>query len=121
MERYFDFNPVGKTKVKGKEKPQDIFELVKASEVVTRLDESVAKGLTRFVGRRNSMAALMEPYDWQNQDLGRLSVLWVKQELENPGLYLNLETGCQKTNLNTLKVNACNTVVQYYINRYWIF
>ena len=72
VERYFDFNPIGKTEVKGKEEPQDIFELVKAGEVVTRIDESIAKGLTRFVGRRNSMTSLMNAYDLVTSGSGQV-------------------------------------------------
>jgi class 3 adenylate cyclase/tetratricopeptide (TPR) repeat protein len=60
---YFEFRPLGKVEVKGKEKPQEAFELLKAGEVETRIGASVAKGLTRFVGRKNSMAALMETYE----------------------------------------------------------
>jgi len=63
VQHYFQFNALEKLEVKGKEKPQDVFELLTSSEVETRFDASVAKGLTRFVGRRNSMAALMEPYE----------------------------------------------------------
>jgi class 3 adenylate cyclase len=44
VERYFEFNPIGKTEVKGKEELQDIYELIKAGDVVTRFDESIAKG-----------------------------------------------------------------------------
>ena len=50
--------------MKGKEEPQEAFELLKASGVETRIGAAVAKGLTRFVGRKNSMAALKEAYDW---------------------------------------------------------
>jgi len=71
-ERYFDFNHMGKTEVKGKEEPQDIYELLKTSDVVTRIGESVAKGLTRFVGRKNSMAALMEAYDLAKSGSGQV-------------------------------------------------
>jgi class 3 adenylate cyclase/tetratricopeptide (TPR) repeat protein len=60
---FFDFEPIGKIAVKGKAEPQEIFELIKAGEVETRIEASVARGLTRFVGRNNSMAALKEPYD----------------------------------------------------------
>ncbi len=34
-----------------------------AGEVETRIEAAAAKGLTRFVGRKNSMAALMEAYE----------------------------------------------------------
>jgi len=51
-----------KVEVKGKDEPQEAFELIKAGEVETRIEAAVTKGLTRFVGRKNSMAALMEAY-----------------------------------------------------------
>jgi class 3 adenylate cyclase/tetratricopeptide (TPR) repeat protein len=60
---FFEFESLGKIEVKGKRKPQEAFELIKAGEVETRIGASVAKGLTRFVGRKNSMAALMEPFE----------------------------------------------------------
>jgi predicted ATPase len=63
VQHYFEFNALDKIEVKGKKEPQEVFELLAPSEVETRFDASVAKGLTRFVGRRNSMAALMEPYE----------------------------------------------------------
>jgi predicted ATPase/class 3 adenylate cyclase len=60
---FFEFNSLGKMAVKGKEVPQEIFELIKTGEVDTRIAASAAKGLTRFVGRKNSMAALMKAYE----------------------------------------------------------
>jgi len=60
---FFDFEPLGKIAVKGKEEPQETYELLKAGKVGTRIEAAVAKGLTRFVGRQNSMAALMEAYE----------------------------------------------------------
>ncbi|MFC1856911.1 adenylate/guanylate cyclase domain-containing protein [Thermodesulfobacteriota bacterium] len=60
---FFEFESLGKFKVKGKEGPQEVFELIKTGEVETRMGASVAKGLTRFVGRKNSMAALMDAFD----------------------------------------------------------
>jgi len=60
---YFEFESLGKIEVKGKEEAQESYELIKTSEVETRIDASVAKGLTKFVGRKNSMAALMETSD----------------------------------------------------------
>jgi class 3 adenylate cyclase/tetratricopeptide (TPR) repeat protein len=59
---FFKFEYLGKEEIKGKEKPQEAYELIKASEVTTRIEASAAKGLTKFVGRKNSMAALMETY-----------------------------------------------------------
>ena len=60
---FFEFEPLGKIEVKGKKEPQEVFELIKVGKVETRIGASVAKGLTRFVGRKNSMAALKEPFE----------------------------------------------------------
>lgn len=60
---FFEFRSLGKVEIKGKEKPQEAYELIKAGEVETRIEAAAAKGLTKFVGRKNSMAALMEAYE----------------------------------------------------------
>ena len=57
---FFELKPLGKVELKGKENPIDAYKLFRAGEVDTRIEASIAKGLTRFVGRKNSMAALTE-------------------------------------------------------------
>jgi class 3 adenylate cyclase/tetratricopeptide (TPR) repeat protein len=57
---YFEFASLGKVAVKGKEKPQETYELVRRTEVETRIEAAAAKGLTRFVGRRKEMEILRE-------------------------------------------------------------
>ena len=69
---YFEFETLDKLEVKGKVEPQEVFELIAPSEVGTRFEASVAKGLTRFVGRKNSMAALMEPFERVEAGSGQL-------------------------------------------------
>ena len=60
---FFEFKCLGKIELKGKKEPQEAFELIKAGEVATRIGASVAKGLTRFVGRKISMAVLLDAFD----------------------------------------------------------
>ena len=60
---FFEFKVLGKLKIKGKGEPQQAFELLKAGEVETRIKASAKKGLTKFIGRKNSMSALKEPYE----------------------------------------------------------
>ncbi len=60
---YFEFEAPENLEVKGKVESQEVFELIAPSEVETRFEASVAKGLTRFVGRKNSIAALLEPFE----------------------------------------------------------
>ncbi len=72
VRHYFEFGALDKLKVKGKEDPQEVFELIQASDVGTRFEASVAKGLTGFVGRKTSMAALMESYEKVQSGSGRI-------------------------------------------------
>jgi class 3 adenylate cyclase/tetratricopeptide (TPR) repeat protein len=69
---FFEFSSLGKIKVKGKTEPQEAFELINVGEVDTRIGASVAKGLTQFVGRKNSMAALMDAYDKAQSGSGQV-------------------------------------------------
>jgi class 3 adenylate cyclase/predicted ATPase len=69
---FFELRSLGKVEVKGKEEPQEAFELTKVGEVETRIEAAMAKGLTRFVGRKNSMAALMETYDKAQSGSGQV-------------------------------------------------
>ena len=50
-EGYFDFEPVGEVKVKGKEQPIKAYKVLGQRHVTTRVDACVGKGLSPFVGR----------------------------------------------------------------------
>jgi class 3 adenylate cyclase len=69
---FFQFEPLGKVSVKGKEELQEAYELIRPSEVKTRIEAAAAKGLTKFVGRKNSMAALMEAYEKVQSGAGQM-------------------------------------------------
>ena len=53
-------NALGRFPVKGLTEPVEVFELVGASAVHRRLQASAARGLTRFVGRQQELAALQQ-------------------------------------------------------------
>jgi len=57
---FFEFQSRDQLKIKGKETPQQAYQLIKPSSIETRLQASSIKGLTKFVGRKKSMAALKE-------------------------------------------------------------
>ncbi len=63
VKAYFKLKPYDPVAVKGKEKLQKVFELIDSSRVQTRIDASISRGLTRFVGRKNSMAAVQSAWD----------------------------------------------------------
>jgi predicted ATPase len=52
---YFEFRALGKTQVKGVEEPLNIYEVIGAGPLRTRLQVSARRGLTRFVGRHTEM------------------------------------------------------------------
>src|SRR5262249_44318322 len=53
-------NTLGQFPVKGLAEPVEVFELVGASAIGGRLQASAARGLTRFVGRQQELAALQQ-------------------------------------------------------------
>jgi len=69
---FFEFETPTTIEVKGKEEPQEAHKLLSTSEVDTRFKASVAKGLTRFVGRKNSMPALLEVYEKARSGSGQV-------------------------------------------------
>lgn len=59
---YFEMKPIGELNIKGKAAPQKAWHLLKTSDVHTRIAASVAKGLTRFVGRKRELGTIKNAY-----------------------------------------------------------
>jgi len=72
---FFEFETIGRVEVKGKSEPQEAFELLKPSEVETRIGASVAKGLNKFVGRKDSIASLRGACNKANSGSGQVVTL----------------------------------------------
>jgi class 3 adenylate cyclase/tetratricopeptide (TPR) repeat protein/ribosomal protein L40E len=60
---FFHFKFIESVKIKGLDAPQKAYQLIRTSDVGTRIEASVVRGLTRFVGRKNSMAALLNAFE----------------------------------------------------------
>ncbi|HDZ26132.1 MAG TPA: adenylate/guanylate cyclase domain-containing protein, partial [Candidatus Aminicenantes bacterium] len=69
---FFVFESVGKVPIKGKEKPQEAYELIKASEVETRIEAAAARGLTKFVGRGQEMQVLKAAFEKAKSGSGQV-------------------------------------------------
>ena len=69
---YFEFEAMGRLAVKGKEEAQEAYDLVRASTVETRIGASVARGLTRFVGRTREQEGLKEACDRVQSGAGQV-------------------------------------------------
>ncbi|MBW1769209.1 MAG: AAA family ATPase [Deltaproteobacteria bacterium] len=63
VKEYFELNSLGKVQVKGKSEAQEIYQLVGTSKVVTRLDASATRGLTKFIGRRDEIETLSQAFE----------------------------------------------------------
>jgi class 3 adenylate cyclase/tetratricopeptide (TPR) repeat protein len=72
VKTYFEFEPLGPLAVKGKEKAHPAYTLIRPSEVATRLEASISRGLVRFVGRKNSMAAMNTAWEKVLAGLGQV-------------------------------------------------
>jgi tetratricopeptide (TPR) repeat protein len=68
-------NALGPIPVKGLAEPVEVFELVGATPVHRRLQAAVARGLTRFVGRDQELAALTQALAQAAQGQGQLVAL----------------------------------------------
>jgi class 3 adenylate cyclase/tetratricopeptide (TPR) repeat protein len=69
---YFKFESLGKVQVKGKEEPQEAYELIRTSEVKTRIEAAAVAGLTKFVGRRKEMETLQEALERTRSGSGQV-------------------------------------------------
>jgi hypothetical protein len=69
---FFAFSSLGKLSVKGKEEPQEAYVLLSPSEVKTRIEASVASGLTPFVGRSKEMATPTDALDKTSSGSGQV-------------------------------------------------
>jgi class 3 adenylate cyclase len=59
---FFAFASADTLQVKGKQEPVEAFRLLRPTEVDTRIGASVARGLTRFVGRSREIETLREAF-----------------------------------------------------------
>ena len=69
---FFQFEPMGRVQVKGKEEPVEAYVLLEATAVETRIEASAAKGLTKLVGRGREMGTIKEAYDRARSGSGQV-------------------------------------------------
>src|SRR2546425_2745308 len=62
-EGYFEFKALGEAQLKGVEEPLNVYEVLGAGPLRTRLQVSATRGLTRFVGRQSEMEQLKRALD----------------------------------------------------------
>jgi hypothetical protein len=72
VEGLVQVNALGRFPVRGLPEPVEIFELVGASAVRRRLQAAAARGLTRFVGRQQELAALQQSLEQAGASHGQI-------------------------------------------------
>ncbi len=60
---YFEFKALGKTRIKGVEEPLNVYEVLGAGPLRTRLQVAARRGLTRFVGRHTEVDQMRRALD----------------------------------------------------------
>jgi class 3 adenylate cyclase/predicted ATPase len=69
---YFEFKPLGKTQIKGVEEPLNVYEVVGAGPLRTRLQVAARRGLTRFIGRYPEMEQLRRALEQAKAGQGQI-------------------------------------------------
>jgi class 3 adenylate cyclase len=75
VEGLVQVHALGQFPVKGLAEPVEVFELVGASAVRRRLQATAVRGLTRFVGRQQELAALQQALEWAGTGHGQVAAL----------------------------------------------
>src|SRR4029453_7857270 len=57
---YFEFKALGETQIKGVETPLQVYEVLGAGPLRTRLQVAARRGLTRFVGRQSELEQMQQ-------------------------------------------------------------
>jgi class 3 adenylate cyclase/tetratricopeptide (TPR) repeat protein len=73
---YIDVKPLGPMPIKGIQAPVEVFEVIGAGPVQSRLQAAAARGLTRFVGRAAEMDALRDALERADMGRGQIAAVF---------------------------------------------
>jgi len=71
-EGYFDFEPMGEVKVKGKELPVKTYKVIGPRRTITRIEACLEKGLSPFVGRTVELQLLGRCFEQARENHGQI-------------------------------------------------
>src|SRR5713101_3290254 len=94
-EGYFLFNGLGPTKVKGVSEPINVYEVTGLGPLRTRLQRSVGRGLTKFVGREREMEALKHAAGQANSGRGQIVAAMAEPGVGKSRLFYEFKTTSQ--------------------------
>ena len=97
-EGYFDLKALGAAEIKGVDEPLNVYEVMGAGPLRTRLQVSARRGLTRFVGRHNEMDQLQAALDQAKAGHGQIVGVMGEPGLGKSRLFyefkLTSQSGC---------------------------
>jgi class 3 adenylate cyclase/predicted ATPase len=96
---YFEFKALGKTQVKGVEEPLNVYEVVGAGPLRTRLQVAAQRGLTRFVGRQDEMEQLQRALDHAKAGHGQIVSVMGEPGLGKSRLFYEFKLTSQRGGL----------------------
>jgi class 3 adenylate cyclase/tetratricopeptide (TPR) repeat protein len=70
---FFDFERLGELAVKGKQEPQATYRLIRSGQNETRVEASLTKGWTNFVGREKEMQVLKSAFERARTGSGQVA------------------------------------------------
>ena len=72
VKKYFEFENLGEVAVKGKQALQAVYKLTRVSEIRSRMDASIARGLTEYIGRKDEMHDLQNAFTKARSSQGQV-------------------------------------------------
>src|SRR5712692_8638019 len=97
-EGYFEFKALGEAQIKGVEEPLNVYEVLGAGPLRTRLQVAARRGLTRFVGRHSELDQLKRALDQAKAGHGQIVGVMGEPGLGKSRLFyefkLTSQSGC---------------------------
>ena len=97
-EGYFDLKALGAAEIKGVDEPLNVYEVVGAGPLRTRLQMSARRGLTRFVGRHSELEQLQQALEQAKAGHGQIVGVMGEPGLGKSRLFyefkLKSQSGC---------------------------
>jgi len=96
---YFEFKALGRTQVKGVEEPLNVYEVLGAGPLRTRLQVAARRGLTRFVGRHSEMDQMRQALEQAKEGHGQIVGVMGEPGMGKSRLFYEFKLTSQSGNL----------------------
>ena len=108
-EGYFDLKALGAAYIKGVDAPLNVYEVLGAGPLRTRLQVSARRGLTRFVGRQSEMEQIQQGSEYAKEGRGQIVGVIGEPGLGNPACFTS-SSSRHKVVVSCSKLSRSRTV-----------